>query len=280
MRIFYIYIHLETKSLKGLVHSMKNTFNEIIRDLELEKLPLEQATKVRFMNRVDKKYWFHVSKLPDLFEAVKNDYLVQTIEGRPSQAYATKYFDTPDNKMYTLHHNGKLNRFKIRRRDYLDSQDSFLEVKFKNNKGRTIKKRVESTGQLTDFNKDETEFLKKRSIFGDEELSHILTSHFNRLTLINKNFTERSTIDLDISFTGKEKSIVMDGLVILELKSEKGSNSSPLKMYLREARLKASGFSKYCIGRALTDKNIKRNRFKQKIRNLGKILGKPDLYNI
>ncbi len=259
---------------------MQSTSNNILSGHGFEQIPLEQATKVRMMNRIDKKYWFHVSELPALFEVIKKDYLVQTIEDRESQQYATQYFDTVDNKMYTFHHNGKLNRYKIRHRDYVDSDDHFLEVKFKNNKGRTIKKRVESTSKLTDFNEDEGAFLRKRTIFGDEQLGLSLKNQFTRLTLINKNFSERCTIDVDIKFMGQDKSIAMDGLVILELKSERGNNSSPLKMYLRDARLKSSGFSKYCIGRALTDTKIKRNRFKQKIRDIGKIMDKPDLYNM
>jgi hypothetical protein len=259
---------------------MQSTPNNILSGHGFEQIPLEQATKVRMMNRIDKKYWFHVSELPGLFAAIKNDYLVQTIEGRESQQYATQYFDTVDNKMYTLHHNGKLNRYKIRHRDYVDSDDHFLEVKFKNNKGRTIKKRVESTSTLTDFNKEESEFLRKRTIFGDEQLGLSLKNQFTRLTLISKSFTERCTIDVDIRFMGLNKSIAMGDLVILELKSEKGNKSSPLKRYLRDARLKSSGFSKYCIGRVLTDPKIKRNRFKQKIRAIGKMLERPDLYNI
>lgn len=38
---------------------------------------------------------------------------------------------------YHDHHNGKLNRFKIRQREYMDTKTSFLEVKFKNNQRRT-----------------------------------------------------------------------------------------------------------------------------------------------
>lgn len=259
---------------------MQNTFSNIIFGLEIETIPLEQATKVRMMNRIDKKYWFHISELPALFKAIKNDYFIQTVAGCKWQQYETKYFDTPDNKMYTLHHNGKLNRYKIRYRDYMNSGDRFLEVKFKTNKGRTIKKRVESTSLLNEFNVEESEFLRKRTIFGDEQLDIALKNKFTRLTLINKKLSERCTIDIDLTFMGKDKTLSLDELVILEHKSEKESKLSPIKVYLRDARLMPSGFSKYCIGRALTDTHIKRNRFKQKIRDIGKMIDKPDLYNI
>ena len=259
---------------------MQSIINDIMLEISIKTLPLEKATKVRLMNRVDKKYWFHASELPALLDAIKNDYFIQSVDGKTSQDYGTKYFDTPDNQMYTLHHNGKLNRYKIRRRDYLDSDDHFLEVKFKNNQGRTIKKRVESTVKAADFNKNENDFLKQRSVFGNEELKVALRNRFTRLTLIAKDRSERVTIDTGISFTSAEKKIELDNLVILELKAEKDSRNSSLKKYLRDKRIKPAGFSKYCIGRALTDSSLKRNRFKQRIREIGKITGHADLYNM
>ncbi len=257
----------------------ENVFN-IVQGLGMQVLPLEEAAKVRMMNRVDKKYWFHTSELPALFNAVKNDYMIQTIEGRQWQQYVTQYFDTADNKMYTLHHNGKLNRYKIRRRDYIDSDDHFLEVKFKTNQGRTIKKRVKSTDKTEDFTDEEGKFICDRSIFCDEQLLPSLKNTFTRMTLINKDMKERATIDIDLIFSGVDQDVDMNALVILELKSEKGAKDTSLKRYLRDARIKSGGFSKYCVGRVLTDKNIKRNRFKQRIREIGKLLDQPDLYNI
>ena len=58
------------------------------------------------------------------------------IENKRVSQYQTLYYDTKDMKLYNEHHNGHLNRYKIRHRTYVDSNLSFLEVKFKNNKGR------------------------------------------------------------------------------------------------------------------------------------------------
>lgn len=259
---------------------MQNTFSDILSGINLETLPLEKAAKLRLMNRIDRKYWFHESELPALLNAIKDDYYIQSVNGKTYQDYGTKYFDTPDNKMYTLHHNGKLNRYKIRRRDYLDSEDHFLEVKFKNNQGRTIKKRLESTVKAADFNDDEENFLRERTIFGNEDLKVSLRNRFTRLTLIAKDHNERATIDTNINFITADKSFTLDKLVILEIKSGKGNRESVLKRYLRDKRINPAGFSKYCIGRALTDHSLKRNRFKQRIREIGKITGHADLYNM
>lgn len=259
---------------------MQNMLSEILSNLDLELFPLKKVTNIDLMNRVDKKFWFHTSELAELLETIKNDYFIQSVDGRKFQDYATEYFDTSDDRMYTLHHNGKLNRYKIRRRDYLDSNDHFLEVKLKNNQGRTIKKRVKSTVKETQFNEEEKEFLKKRSVYGDEELRVALKNRFTRLTLIAKDHPERVTIDTDIRFISSDKTISMGDLVVLEIKSERGDHHSPLKQYLRDKRIKPAGFSKYCIGRALTDRSLKRNRFKQRIREIGKMTGQTDLYNM
>ena len=230
------------------------------------------------MNRVDKKFWFRLSELENVFNAIRNDYYIQTVNGKKWQQYRTEYFDTVDNKMYTLHHNGKLNRYKIRKRDYLNTGDHFLEVKFKTNQGRTIKKRMESMVEGTDFNDTERTFIEKRTIFHDTELGVTLKNTFYRVTLINKNFTERCTIDVELNFESNQKNVQLNDLVILEVKSEKGHELSPLTRYLRDRRIMASGFSKYCVGRALTDNSLKRNRLKQKIRDIGKVIDIPDLY--
>ena len=47
-----------------------------------------------------------------------------------------------------MHQNKKLNRYKIRQREYLISDISFFEIKFKSNKGRTIKKRIKTKNCL------------------------------------------------------------------------------------------------------------------------------------
>ena len=110
---------------------MKTDFFDPIR--------LDEMNEVKLMNRVDRKYWFHLDRLENLLHSIKNDYFILNIDGQSILPYATSYFDTTQNNMYTSHVNGKLNRYKVRRRTYVSTGISFLEVKFKSNKGKTIK---------------------------------------------------------------------------------------------------------------------------------------------
>lgn len=120
---------------------------------------LEQMDEVKLMNRVDTKFCLPAHLLPQLLENIQDYYYTLNIDGKYALPYATKYFDTPENTLYATHHRGKKNRFKIRRRQYLISNLTFLEIKQKNNKGRTTKKRMESNYNDTHFSKKEKDFL-------------------------------------------------------------------------------------------------------------------------
>ncbi|WP_319267093.1 polyphosphate polymerase domain-containing protein [Draconibacterium sp.] len=252
-----------------------------IRETDLfAPIKLEEMEQVKLMNRTDTKYWFHASELHRLLEAVQDDYFILTMKNEVALPYSTIYYDTEKSRMFTAHHNGKLNRYKIRRRSYVSSGISFLEVKFKNNKGRTIKRRI-STESNNNFSDNEGTFLQELTPFSVEDLSPSLINNFSRITLVNKNFKERCTIDFNLGFKTDNKQISLDKLVIVEIKSEGSPSASPLARALRNQRIKTSGFSKYCIGRTVTDSTIKRNNFKHKIRMIEKTLNSTNsLFNI
>jgi hypothetical protein len=238
----------------------------------LEPIQLEEMDRVKLMNRTDKKYWFHYQHLPQILYAIRNEYFILEINSESKLPYTTTYYDTTNNNMFTEHHNGKLNRYKVRRRSYVSSGISFLEIKFKNNKGRTIKKRISSEFGNTTFTTQEREFLSRHIPFNPNELHPTLINNFSRLTLVNKNFKERCTIDLNLRFEIANKTAALSDLVIVEIKSDGKIDNSPLAKALFDLRIKPSGFSKYCVGRTLTNGALKRNAFKGKIRRIEKTI--------
>ena len=64
-----------------------------------------------------------------------------------------------------------------------------------------------------------------------------------------------------------------DYLVIVEVKQD-GTLPSKFKDFLRDARVKKKGLSKYCLGMLLTEEHLKYNRFKDKIRYVNKLTDK------
>jgi len=237
-----------------------------------ETIQLEEMERVKLMDRIDRKFWFHEEDLPGILTSILPNYYSLSIDGQNQIHYATTYFDTPGNEMLRAHHNGKLNRFKIRRRTYIDSGISFLEVKFKSNKGRTIKKRITSEADSDQFSINEKEFIESLTPFHCEELLPGLLNRFTRFTLISKAMNERCTIDTNIRFQVDDQVISLPNLVVVEIKSAGNSVISPLAITLRDHRIKQSGFSKYCVGRTIIDPTVKQNAFKAKTRRMNKLI--------
>ncbi|MGQ1945685.1 polyphosphate polymerase domain-containing protein [Geofilum sp. OHC36d9] len=253
---------------------------KIFEEVELfDPISLEEMDKVKLMNRTDTKYWFHIKELHRLLEMVKADYFILNMHNEVALPYETVYYDTDVNSMFIAHHNGKLNRYKIRRRSYVSSGISFLEVKFKSNKGRTIKKRISSDFEERRFNEAEDTFIHGITPFTVESLRPSLINNFSRITLVNRNFKERCTIDFNLTFKSDNHQVALNNLVIVEIKADGCSSESSLARALRDQRIKSSGFSKYCIGRTVTDYSLKRNAFKDKVRKIEKTINTTGLYN-
>lgn len=240
------------------------------------KLPFEhtislaQMENVRLMNRMDTKFWFHADRLPEVLHNIKDHYYLLEINGNSELPYSTIYYDTMENAMYLAHHNGRLNRFKVRKRTYVDSDVCFLEIKRKNNKGKTLKERIPSGTSNRLITSNEEAFISDNSPFHPERLVPKLKNEFTRITLVSKHQNERCTIDLNLAFKANGKVVETKNLVIVEVKTEGTANNSILIEQLQKANISASGFSKYCIGRLLTDNALKHNSFKSKLSRLAK----------
>lgn len=236
------------------------TIRNTIQDFQ--KVSLRELDKVELMNRVDHKFCLHFSQVAQILERIKYNYSVLEIDGESIFTYDNTYFDTPDNQMYLNHHNGKLNRFKIRIRQYKQSNTNFLEIKFKNNKGRTIKERINRPVFEELLSVNEQSFIGGASPFAGSILEPKIRSYFQRITLVNKQFTERVTIDFAPGFQNHKAEVTLQNLVIVEVKQDKASDSALFSRTLRDMHIVNQGFSKYCIGRSLLEENIKKNNFK------------------
>ena len=258
-----------------------------------DPITLDEMSGIKLMNRTDTKFVTTVDRLRLLLALAHDDYRAQDINGKRIASYYTAYFDTPDNNMYIVHQNGHAGRQKLRIRSYIDSGLNFLEVKTKNNRGRTRKKRVDMVGfdpmnpdhgirflRQDDQYRSYDDFLRKHLRYDPTILSEHLENHFHRITLVNKSKTERLTIDTDLCFhnlmTGRDADLT--GLVIIELKRD-GLQPSPILGMLRELRIMPSGFSKYCMGTALTNPSLKRNNFKERLRLVERLLSRAQQSN-
>lgn len=238
----------------------------------LEPITLEQMSSIRLMNRTDTKFVTNKENLARLLELAQGKYYAQFNNESRVANYMTTYWDTDNHRFFLEHHNGRAPRQKVRVRTYMDSDLTFLEVKTKNNHGRTKKKRVEVPSQEIEVQGTNGEFVEGLVHQGLNEMHPTVRNQFRRITLVNYEKTERLTIDYDVHFhnmeTGTDANV--GPLVIIELKRD-GNVYSPVLDILRILRIKPSGFSKYCIGSVMTNKKLKKNIFKEKMIVLSKL---------
>jgi len=250
-------------SLAPLLHSFEPT-------------SLDQMKDVRLMNRTDTKFILPLQRLTPLLQSLISHYRLLQINGESLLDYQTLYLDTPGVEMYRRHHDQRVNRFKVRARTYLQSRMSFLEVKRKTNKGRTLKKRIEIETPHDALHLENDSWLRRTSPYAASDLQPSLQNKFSRLTLVDHALTERITIDLAIAWqqTVENDSPWFRGLseyCVLELKRGLQAGPSFSLSSLREQRIRPSSFSKYCVGTALLNPQLKQNRFKPLLRKLSSL---------
>ncbi|MCR5039585.1 MAG: polyphosphate polymerase domain-containing protein [Bacteroidales bacterium] len=239
----------------------------------MNPITLDEMSGVKLMNRIDTKYVVTEKQLRDILARICDAYYAQEVEGNRLSPYSTVYYDTPDLTMYLIHHNRHLVRDKVRVRTYVDSHLTFCEVKHKNNKGRTKKKRivVEPVPNIID-NPEAAAFLAEKQPYPVGTLSPHLVTIFDRFTLVNYGKTERLTIDCNLHFENLRSGTTasMAPLAVMELKQD-GRARSLLKDVLFELRIHPFKISKYCIGTCMTRPDVKQNRFKKKLRRIEKM---------
>lgn len=237
---------------------------------KFESVTLKQLDSVKLQNRMDTKYILSKAHLALLLEGIKEEQFVLEIDNTRVFNYKTIYFDTPDFQFYKDHHNGCVNRIKVRSREYVESNLSFYEIKRKLFGTRTDKQRkiipaIYQEVPLADYN------LIQYKRLNNKPIEKKLTNHFKRITLTNKKFTERITIDLEIGFDNGKKQIQLSELVVIEVKQGKADVFSNTIQMLKKLRVHESSFSKYVIGVSLLEENIKHNNFKPILLKLNKI---------
>ena len=186
------------------------------------------------------------------------------------QDYRSLYYDTADRQFFVEHHNERVNRHKVRFREYVNSGITFLEIKCKNNKGKTIKKRVKVTDIPQSLSSEHKAYITE--LIGKEL---VLTPqhwiNFSRITFVNKLYTERLTIDLDLKFSNNSGQGGFENVIIAEIKKERSTQSSKFTYIAKKYHILPTRLSKYCMSTIDLNPSVKYNRFKKKILLINKL---------
>jgi hypothetical protein len=234
-----------------------------------QSVSLEQLGAAALMDRIDRKFLVSAASLPDILRQLADQYSVLNVNGQQLFHYSTRYFDTPDLALYHAHHSGRARRYKVRVRNYNDAEAGYLEVKLKNNRGRTQKQRV----QLASRDTNPMEQLGKESLLGVNDsvpvsnLRESMLAEFTRLTLVRKDAAERITFDLMLSFSHDGKRRTFPEVVVAEIKQATRARS-PFLDAMHTMNVREGSISKYCAGIATLVPGAKSNRFREFLRRL------------
>ena len=233
---------------------------------------LHQLGKAALMDRQETKYIFHGDQILDFLPDLLPDYRILQIEGLRICRYQTVYFDTEDFLLFRQHQNGAGRRWKIRQRTYLDSHQNFLEVKYKDNRRRTKKSRMQTDIYPILIPEVEGAFLTANAPISCEEIRPALEVLYKRITLVKNDNRERITLDSQLRFSNGLLTSGLDGLMISEVKQAGYDPRSPFMSRIKRAGIRPSAFSKYCVGISLLYPAIKHNRFKPTIHKVNRLL--------
>ncbi len=239
---------------------------------QYDPISLAQMNEVALLDRTDTKYVLTVRQLYGVLTSLTEHYRVLDIDGIRLNQYRTLYFDTAGFALYLRHHAGGRNRYKVRSRKYVDTQLTFLEVKCKTNKHRTVKNRIQTLGLVTRFTPKNSEFVKVHFPLNPKFLEPKLWNDFSRITLVSKHRQERLTLDLNLQFCNDRRTVALSGIAIAEVKQDGVNHNSDFIRQMRAMNIRPTGFSKYCIGVSMLYQNVKHNNFKPKLRLVNKLM--------
>ncbi|MCP4219523.1 MAG: VTC domain-containing protein [bacterium] len=241
--------------------------NEILKSFK--PITLGEVGDSLFKNRYDTKYLFQPQQLPQLLEQLVDNYRILEVENRVVQDYESLYFDNDKFKFYMDHHNGKLNRYKVRYRKYGNSRLMFIEIKFKNNKSRTQKwrEKIDTTNYAHQTITDkETMFIDSLFHYNPGELFPRFLVGYSRMSLFHKEKNEKLTLDWNLSYTLGEDVKTYKNLVIAEVKQARPALHSEFSLLMRGRGISPVSFSKYCFGISRFYGDLKQNRIKPGVR--------------
>ncbi len=230
-----------------------------------EPISLIEMDDVALLNRVDVKFVLTNQQLLAAMAALQDEYWILEVNGKRLNHYRTLYFDTPRFDLYHSHVNERPERYKVRSREYTDTHLSFLEVKHRTRKDRTIKDRVRTAQPAVSITADLSEWLRGVSPLDGAALEPVLWNTFTRMTLVSRLRCERVTLDVDLAFTTGHKQVCLGGIAVAEVKIDRCHQASPFLAQMRRQMVHQQGFSKYAYGVAALVEPVKKNALKPKM---------------
>ncbi len=231
---------------------------------QLERVSLDETNAAAgLQTRVDRKYVIDQAMLHPLVLALGPEAQVLDIDGEQCFAYRSVYFDTEALHAYFSAAHRRPTRFKVRSRTYVDTDQCYLEIKRRDRRGRTVKRRIPYDRA------EERVITPVGRAFVDEHLAvagglpalaPVLTTEYHRVTMLDPAHQARLTIDADLvcrSNAGAE--VRLSDRLVVETKST-GPATAADRMLWR-CGIRPIALSKYCVGMAALDETLPANHW-------------------
>lgn len=254
--------------------SITKSINYLVLD-QFDVISLDALNhKAPMLVRLDNKYIVSSAVLKKALPTFNQHFQALEINHKNCFNYDTCYFDDKDLTSYFSHHNGRRQRVKIRTRRYNDINQCFLEMKIKDTRGITVKKRLacelDAYGKLSDHQLSyirQTYWDFYRKDLNSSFLPTLNIQYF-RSTLVAKNTDERVTIDHGIHFsTTKNTFETPEDIFVIETKSKNGNGIAD-KILRKFHQHPITNCSKYCLGLCVTKSVPRINNFLPALRKL------------
>jgi len=232
----------------------------------------ELTERASLLTRIDRKYVLPRTDLEAVLGDLDPAARVLDIDGVRSSAYESVYFDTPELTSFLMAAHPRRRRFKIRTRTYVDSAESYLEVKTRGGRGVTVKDRlpyaVDDRATLTPEGRQYADYvLDAADITGAEgqELAPTLMTRYRRTTLFLPQSCSRATIDTGLSWSTlsprdtPEERLDLPRVAIVETKS--GARASAVDRILWAHGHRPATISKYATGMAALHGELPSNKW-------------------
>lgn len=216
--------------------------------------------------RMDRKYLLPARTAWKLIAHATPEARVLEIDGVRGTDYVSTYLDTPQLASLRTAAYGRRRRFKARIRSYAGG-DSFVEVKTRDGRGRSVKQRwpraASAPSTLTT-----AEAAAVRAALGRahvrpadiDALHPTLTTAYTRTTLLMPTDPSRVTVDRDLAWSDPDgREIALNGLVVVETKSAR--SAGVVDRALWRAGHRPRRISKYATGMTLMDPGLPGNRW-------------------
>ncbi len=236
----------------------------------LQQLAISETASAQFIDRVDARYLLPKRRLEEILAEVRPHYHLFHLRGKRLFRYDTLYFDTPERIFYYQHLADKLNRYKIRSRRYVETNDQFFELKWKNNKRTTITKRVRLEDMSEQICEDGRLLLAQNIPSISAALEPALWVYYHRFMLVSPQTGERLTFDTNLWFRWQSRFVAYPNLIIADIQQERGIES-PFRNLMKALEVREGGISKYCLGLANVEPSLKANNIKPMLARINRL---------